>query len=628
MKFHQPILILFLSLGLWLPGGHAQSVGKLKETLRSGSELEQLGALHKLIYKYNELSLDTALIYGRQSLRLATELGIDSLVAKSHLRMSTTFYFQSQWDSMMLHSLAAEKIGERIRSDKTLRHAYQLLASVSKVKSDYGAAIKYNHKSLEIYQAANDTTGIATIYNNISRVYADMGEYDQALAYAFKSEKLAEQAKVLLQWGLATTSISHCYKDMDKMEKSKAYLHKALGILDRDSFPNRHASILNSLGNIYNREEKPDSALYYFTESLAMYESMGNLISAGVIHNNLGTLFLDKGEWEKSYLHLKKAYDIDFEVGIENTGDHAYILKDLGRYYATRNMPRKAEQFFLEGLQLAQKYKVARLEESLLDELYLFYKNTEQYQKALGFHEQYLDHINKTKGLETEKQIARLEAKYESEKKEREIAQLKMQGEIQASRAHVLQVGILALIAIASLIIFGILYKKRNEKKLFSIKQKMLEQEKKELDKELEYKTKQLTSHALHMVQKNKVLQELKSNIQEAAKNPGTDIKKTLRSIVRRINLNIQSDEDWETFKLYFEQTNQNFYKNLAAINKDLTPTELKLCALIKLNMNIKETASVLNIEPSSVKTARHRIRKKLNLEQGQDLTGYIRMIG
>lgn len=154
-----------------------------------------------------------------------------------------------------------------------------------------------------------------------------------------------------------------------------------------------------------------------------------------------------------------------------------------------------------------------------------------------------------------------------------------------------------------------------------------MKQDKEKLDQEVQFKTKQLTSHALHMVQKNKVLQELRMGINDLIKGADTQQKKALRSLVRRINFNIQADEDWQTFRLYFEQTNQNFYQKLTEINSDLTTTDLKLCSLIKLNLNIKETAAVLNIEPTSVKTARHRLRKKLKLDPGQDLTSFIRQV-
>ncbi|NJO89463.1 MAG: hypothetical protein HC831_11285 [Chloroflexia bacterium] len=55
----------------------------------------------------------------------------------------------------------------------------------------------------------------------------------------------------------------------------------------------------------------------------------------------------------------------------------------------------------------------------------------------------------------------------------------------------------------------------------------------------------------------------------------------------------------------------------------DLTPNELKLCALTKLNLNIKETASLLNISPNSVKVARYRLKKRMGLSQDQSLTTF-----
>ena len=57
-----------------------------------------------------------------------------------------------------------------------------------------------------------------------------------------------------------------------------------------------------------------------------------------------------------------------------------------------------------------------------------------------------------------------------------------------------------------------------------------------------------------------------------------------------------------------------DFFRSLAAVCPELGPKERKLCALIRLNLNIKEAAAILGISPDSVKTARHRLRKKLNM--------------
>ncbi len=82
-------------------------------------------------------------------------------------------------------------------------------------------------------------------------------------------------------------------------------------------------------------------------------------------------------------------------------------------------------------------------------------------------------------------------------------------------------------------------------------------------------------------------------------------------------------DKDWNNFKLYFENVHREFFIRLNQDFPDLTPNELKLAALIRLNLNIKESALILGISPESVKTARYRLRKKLNLEQETSILNF-----
>ncbi len=78
---------------------------------------------------------------------------------------------------------------------------------------------------------------------------------------------------------------------------------------------------------------------------------------------------------------------------------------------------------------------------------------------------------------------------------------------------------------------------------------------------------------------------------------------------------------------MYFEQVNKDFFEKLLKKVPSLSSNDLRLSALIRLNMNIKESASVFNVEPASIKSARYRLRKKLNLNQEDDLYDYMRKI-
>lgn len=146
----------------------------------------------------------------------------------------------------------------------------------------------------------------------------------------------------------------------------------------------------------------------------------------------------------------------------------------------------------------------------------------------------------------------------------------------------------------------------------------------KQLQDQIEYRNKQITTHTLHIIQKNETLKELRNKLDAIAKSsqksPHQEIKKTIKIIDESFRL----DKDWEDFKLYFEQIYTGFYTKLKVNCPALTTQELRHCALIRLNLSLQECATILGISPDSVKVSRSRIRKKLELEKGQGLTDFI----
>ena len=84
------------------------------------------------------------------------------------------------------------------------------------------------------------------------------------------------------------------------------------------------------------------------------------------------------------------------------------------------------------------------------------------------------------------------------------------------------------------------------------------------------------------------------------------------------------SENSWKNFEEHFIQVNPNFYSNLIKKHPDLSPGELKLCSLLRLNLNTKEISAITFTTPESIKVSRSRLRKKLNIEQESNLTGYL----
>lgn len=151
-----------------------------------------------------------------------------------------------------------------------------------------------------------------------------------------------------------------------------------------------------------------------------------------------------------------------------------------------------------------------------------------------------------------------------------------------------------------------------------------LQLKEKQLQDQIEYKNKQITTHALNILQKNETLRELKGQLEDIVKNSHKISVQEIRKTVRTIDESFKLDKDWEDFKLYFEQIHTGFYAKLTINYPDLTPLELRHCALIRLNLTLSECASILGISNDSIKVSRTRLRKKLNLDPNQSLSEFI----
>lgn len=146
----------------------------------------------------------------------------------------------------------------------------------------------------------------------------------------------------------------------------------------------------------------------------------------------------------------------------------------------------------------------------------------------------------------------------------------------------------------------------------------------KQLRDQIDYKNKQIATHSLNIIQKNESLRELKSQLEGVVKSTNKISLADIRRTVRLIDESFKLDKDWQDFSLYFEQIHTGFYSKLKLSYPELTPHELRHCALIRLNLTLAESASIMGISHDSIKVSRNRLRKKLKLEPNQSLTRFI----
>jgi hypothetical protein len=147
------------------------------------------------------------------------------------------------------------------------------------------------------------------------------------------------------------------------------------------------------------------------------------------------------------------------------------------------------------------------------------------------------------------------------------------------------------------------------------------------MEGDLELKSKELTSHTLHLIQKNQLLEELKSKLGEMIKDDKRDQRKELKQLINLITFNNNQEKNWDDFRIVFERVHDNFFERLKKHSRALTASELRLVALLKMNLSSSDIATMLGISQDSLRISRYRLRKKLNLEEGENLSAFLQKL-
>lgn len=150
-----------------------------------------------------------------------------------------------------------------------------------------------------------------------------------------------------------------------------------------------------------------------------------------------------------------------------------------------------------------------------------------------------------------------------------------------------------------------------------------------QLQTELKHKSSELASSTMSSIHQNDILQKLDEEMASLSESVRREDKKTVvTSKISDIRSDLQSylnnDEGWEKFEENFNVVYDDFMKKLTTQYTNLKTSDRKLCAYLRMGLSSKEMAALLNMSVRSIETARYRLRKKLNLESGENLTDFI----
>ncbi|WPP53023.1 tetratricopeptide repeat protein [Catalinimonas niigatensis] len=499
-------------------------------------------------------------------------------------------------DSSEVYGMQALDLSTKIQYPKGMAFSNRVLGVSHWARGNHDLSLKYLLDALNLYQSLQDTLGVANVTMNMGLVYRDQKDYDNAFPRFFLA-----------------------YDNF-----------KRLGRKDR------MASTANHLGIAYLRTEQLDKAKRYFEEAFALSKEIDFLYGLGDAYHNLGDLSHSQKQLDAALSYYEKSLEI--QKIIDDWEGAAHNMLSIGMIYSDRKQYALAE----EKLHISEEWAHLVSSKTILSQIYLAFKKMYEaqgkYQQALEYFDAYTIMQDSILNTQKARELARIEHEYALEKKgqqltiqEQKIALLKQESEIKVLWVYILIVG-LVLTAGLGFIFFRLQQVKNEKKRVLLEKQHSLTEmelentrlKEEELVLQLEHKYKELTSYSLNFIQKNELVEDIKESIQLLKKKSDRTMRTKLDQIQRMLNANFQVDREWEDFRMHFEKVHHSFFELLQEKFPELTSNDLKLCTLVKLNMNLKESARIMGISPESVKTARYRLRKKLVLDKDQNLNQFL----
>jgi tetratricopeptide (TPR) repeat protein len=444
-------------------------------------------------------------------------------------------------------------------------------------------AFRYYLKAREDAEELKDTDMLVRINNNLGRIYVASKNYKTGIDYYKKAQAVFEKKIDSFKKATVYMNLGSAYMHIGKVDSSRGYLEKAIAIFRAINNKPYLGTCLGLYSYSLLQEQRYTEVLNYLNQGLTIAENHGsgqNIIDSKFMLSDIlflmGLTYYDMGNYKLSKKYLFSCYHLSDSIGLlERIGDVAEYLS-------------------------SSYEKTGQLDSSIY-----FYKLFKLKSDSLMT----IQSINVVK-------LAEAQIGYEKEIKEKKM-QLTYNTALR-KRNLIIFIGIGAILITLVLILILRLRIENQKKKHEEIEKKHAILEKHAADLKLESQNKELTLNVMNLIRKNELMLELSNRLIQI--RDATTDERTGSEVLQLINTMEKSTDRnvWEEFELRFKQVHSNYYERLLGQFPDLTPNELKLCALLKLNLTTKDICELSGQRPATLDVARYRLRKKLGISNSQ----------
>lgn len=295
----------------------------------------------------------------------------------------------------------------------------------------FASSLPYLNKALVVAKSYGNPFYIGEAYFYQSQGYRYLSSYGESIASAIKALKTYESIHYINGIANAYNSIANVYYDQENFQKARQYFLKTISLMDSStSYANRSTVYLNT-GLVYSDLRQFDSAMYFFNKSLVIREKRGNQAALADVYTDMGVCFSNMGNYEKSLEYLNKAADIyeekmnEYYLGI--------VYTNIGDVYLQLKNYKEAEKFLLNGLSMSEKIDDREGIKTACATLASLYSQTREFEKAFRFKSRYIEVKDSLMNQRNQNQIAEIQTKYETDKRDQEIELLNKDKQLRES---------------------------------------------------------------------------------------------------------------------------------------------------------------------------------------------------
>ncbi len=506
----------------------------------------------------------------------------------------------------------ANKLAQLTRNDTSIVKSLISLSKNYLALNDYKNAIAFGEQALGLAQNSGLKREAAISGNTIAVIYAELGDYDRSSQYYFQSIRIFEQINDLIEMGVTYGNIGADFLSQKNYAKAIEYSGKSLEIARKASDDIGICQQMSNLGAVYleglNNHQKARSC---FNQAAAIASERNDYQMSGVISSNMGLLFAREKKYDSAIIMYKRAYGYYEKISNKYRMAEALIL--LGKLYIELGRIDDCILVAQKVLETGFEFGAKRLifnASSLLKTAYITIRDTSSAYKYAEIREAAKDSLLK---MQSQKALFKAELQFNHERLAKEMKYKQM-------RSYFI-LGFVIMFLVTGLILTYLFYSRQK------VKTKNIALEKEMVETALSFKNKELSANLMTLLKKNEMLTDISKKLSSIEKADSEDAK----TAVARLNREIKHKSDdtiWKEFSHRFNETNSEFYNKVLAQFPDLSNSELKLCAYLRLNMTTKEIADLTGQSIQAVEKARYRLRKKLGIANSdQNLVNFLNQV-